>query len=185
MRSKFLVILGIAALASSDGVADKVCGVYGDEADEIARTSATVAALNACRGMASPTDDEKAECDQLWRTPEGVQMHEEWKKNREATVPKALRECIDRKPRSDTCVKMIRDDFARMFSESKARLAARPSAKIGMTVEDVRTKTNWGAPQNINTTTTGAGVHEQWVYEGSQYPYFENGILTAIQQESH
>ena len=51
---------------------------------------------------------------------------------------------------------------------------------IGMTKEEAR-KSTWGEPQKINTTTTRYGVHEQWVYSGNRYLYFDNGILTSIQ----
>ena len=43
-------------------------------------------------------------------------------------------------------------------------------------------KLAWGNPENINQTITKFGVHEQWVYGGGNYLYFENGILTAIQK---
>jgi hypothetical protein len=39
----------------------------------------------------------------------------------------------------------------------------------------------WRKPNNINRTITKWGVHEQWVYGGHGYLYFEDGILTAIQ----
>lgn len=39
---------------------------------------------------------------------------------------------------------------------------------------------SWGEPLDINTTTGSYGTHEQWVY-GTSYLYFENGILTTIQ----
>ncbi len=51
---------------------------------------------------------------------------------------------------------------------------------IGMTQEQV-INSNWGSPQDINKTTTAYGVREQWVYSGYRYLYFENGILTSIQ----
>lgn len=50
---------------------------------------------------------------------------------------------------------------------------------LGMTQERVL-QSNWGKPRKINTTTTQLGTREQWVYGGS-YLYFENGILTTIQ----
>lgn len=53
-------------------------------------------------------------------------------------------------------------------------------ASLGMTVEQVLLST-WGKPKKINETITGGGHHEQWVYPGDQYLYFENGILTSIQ----
>lgn len=50
-----------------------------------------------------------------------------------------------------------------------------------MTKEDVL-QSSWGRPESINTTTTSNGTREQWVYRGLRnYLYFENGVLTAIQ----
>jgi hypothetical protein len=61
-------------------------------------------------------------------------------------------------------------------------------ATIGMTrLEAVAA---WGSPRDINTTTTARGRHEQWCYGGvtgsgnvlpMSFLYFENGILTTIQ----
>lgn len=63
---------------------------------------------------------------------------------------------------------------------------------IGMTEEQV--KASWGKPDKINRTITSSGKQEQWIYgyrEGfgggtmywlpKEYIYFENGILTSIQ----
>lgn len=52
--------------------------------------------------------------------------------------------------------------------------------KIGMTREEVLTE-GWGRPKEINKTTTGNYVSEQWVYKNYNYLYFDNGILTTIQ----
>jgi len=52
--------------------------------------------------------------------------------------------------------------------------------QIGMTQPDVLAS-SWGSPQKVNTTTTARGTREQWVYGGHNYLYFENGLLTAIQ----
>lgn len=51
--------------------------------------------------------------------------------------------------------------------------------EIGMNEEMARM--SWGSPESINTTTGSWGTHEQWVYGGNDYLYFENGILTSIQ----
>lgn len=50
---------------------------------------------------------------------------------------------------------------------------------IGMTAEQARM--SWGKPKEINKTITGNVKHEQWVYGSGSYIYFENGILTGIQ----
>lgn len=53
---------------------------------------------------------------------------------------------------------------------------------IGMTAEEVRTKSTWGNPEDINTTITGDITYEQWCYPGFKYIYLENGIVTSIQK---
>jgi hypothetical protein len=57
-----------------------------------------------------------------------------------------------------------------------------PDPSIGMIAEDVVNGTTWGKPDDVNRTTTKNGVSEQWVYPGDRYLYFEDGILTAIQE---
>jgi hypothetical protein len=52
--------------------------------------------------------------------------------------------------------------------------------RIGMTQDQVLNSL-WGHPQSVNRTTTAYGVHEQWVYGGNNYLYFEDGSLTDIQ----
>ncbi|HHW37446.1 MAG TPA: hypothetical protein GXX18_09450 [Bacillales bacterium] len=52
--------------------------------------------------------------------------------------------------------------------------------KIGMTKEEVL-NSSWGKPQDINRTTTQFGTSEQWVYPGYRFIYFDDDIVTAIQ----
>lgn len=52
---------------------------------------------------------------------------------------------------------------------------------IGMTKTEVENST-WGKPTKINKTTTSYGVHEQWCYSNYKYIYFENGVVTSIQE---
>ncbi len=57
----------------------------------------------------------------------------------------------------------------------------REGVNIGMSQQDVL-DSSWGRPERVNKTTTAAGTREQWVYRGyHSYLYFENGVLTAIQ----
>lgn len=51
--------------------------------------------------------------------------------------------------------------------------------EIGMTKEEVLEI--FGEPKDINRTITADSVSEQWVYSGGIYLYFEDGILTTIQ----
>ena len=55
--------------------------------------------------------------------------------------------------------------------------------KIGMTADEIRQST-WGEPKSINKTTYSWGTKEQWCYSGYRYIYFENGIVTAIQEHN-
>lgn len=57
---------------------------------------------------------------------------------------------------------------------------ARPGVHIGMSAAAAR-KSSWGAPEAINRTITARGIREQWVYPNGNYLYFDDGILTAIQ----
>ncbi|OPY59456.1 MAG: hypothetical protein A4E55_00226 [Pelotomaculum sp. PtaU1.Bin035] len=52
--------------------------------------------------------------------------------------------------------------------------------RIGMTQQEVL-NSSWGKPKSVNKTTTQYGIHEQWVYGNNNYLYFEDGILTTIQ----
>lgn len=49
---------------------------------------------------------------------------------------------------------------------------------IGMTAEQARM--SWGKPEEVNRTITGNVKHEQWIY-GNSYLYFENALLSGIQ----
>lgn len=39
----------------------------------------------------------------------------------------------------------------------------------------------WGEPYRVNRTIVSGTTHEQWVYGWTHYLYFDNGVLTAIQ----
>ena len=54
------------------------------------------------------------------------------------------------------------------------------TAWIGMTWRQAM-YCGWGRPQHVNRTTTASRVSEQWVYPNGSYLYFDNGLLTAIQ----
>ena len=67
-------------------------------------------------------------------------------------------------------------------AEAKAEASRRKKegVSIGMTQEEV-IASSWGKPQSVNRTTGTWGTHEQWVYGGKNYLYFENGTLSSIQ----
>ena len=70
-------------------------------------------------------------------------------------------------------------NLTRKYGASSAKLILQGKIRIGMTKNMCRD--SWGEPDDINTSTGSFGVHEQWVYGMSSYLYFENGILTSIQ----
>ena len=69
-------------------------------------------------------------------------------------------------------------DLTKKFGAANAKLILEGKVKIGMT--KAMCTEAWGHPYDINKTIGSWGVHEQWVY-GSSYLYFENDILTSIQ----
>lgn len=73
------------------------------------------------------------------------------------------------------------DDQKKSEDKAAAEFAKRPKlVRIGMTKQQVLA-TQWGNPNSVNTTTNRYGTREQWVYGGRNYLYFENGVLTTIQ----
>lgn len=74
-----------------------------------------------------------------------------------------------------------REAQRRAASRAAARAkAARGGVHVGMTKAEVL-RSSWGRPRAINRTITSGHVSEQWVYGGNNYLYFDNGILTGIQ----
>lgn len=78
-------------------------------------------------------------------------------------------------------VALTRETARANAKAEQERKAARKKegVTIGMSQQEV-VESNWGRPRKINRTTRASGTSEQWVYDGG-YLYFENGILTAIQ----
>lgn len=80
----------------------------------------------------------------------------------------------------------VREEVERIAAQEAAKEAAEKARRkqegvvIGMTQQEVLDSC-WGNPLKINRTTTVYGVSEQWVYDNYNYLYFEDGILTAIQ----
>ena len=67
----------------------------------------------------------------------------------------------------------------RKYGKQTADLILAGKVRIGMTREMCRAA--WGSPDDINRSSGSWGVHEQWVYGLGSYLYFENGILSSIQ----
>lgn len=70
----------------------------------------------------------------------------------------------------------------RLISEHGSEIAdliLSRKVRVGMTKE--MAKASWGKPSDINRTINQYGTHEQWVYEGGSYLYFDDDKLTTIQ----
>lgn len=65
------------------------------------------------------------------------------------------------------------------WSHEACQIIAAGKVTVGM--DEEQAKAAWGTPDDINRTTTAAGTREQWVYGYSSYLYFDNGVLTSIQ----
>ena len=73
------------------------------------------------------------------------------------------------------------DDNSNLNGEVKSKIILK---EIWIGMKDEKLEVIKGKPRDINRTTTAYGVREQWVYGGvgnRRYYYFENGILTTIQ----
>lgn len=55
------------------------------------------------------------------------------------------------------------------------------NGKVYRGMSKLQAQLSWGEPESINRTSGSYGTHEQWVYGGNNYLYFENGVLTSIQ----
>ena len=75
-----------------------------------------------------------------------------------------------------TFLELLNHGSEEAFFKSK-----KPGAKIGMTADEVKNGTSWGTPKRVNRTVTSRGTREQWVYDKGNYLYFENEVLTSVQ----
>lgn len=72
-----------------------------------------------------------------------------------------------------------RQDIIDKYGKENGEAILNHKVKIGWTKS--MCVASWGKPYDINRTTNAYGTHEQYVYSLKKYLYFENGILTAIQ----
>ena len=70
------------------------------------------------------------------------------------------------------------NSYSKKFGQTNMNLILKGKIKLGMTKEMCRLAL--GAPYGTNTTSTQNKTRDQWVYN-SKYLYFDNNILTAIQ----
>lgn len=101
------------------------------------------------------------------------------KKKKEAEKAKVLEAQAKAKEREEKEQQRIQA-LVKKYGQSNVNLARQGKVKIGWNKE--LCKEAWGEPKSVNKTTTAYGVHEQWVYSTSRYLYFDDGVLTSIQE---
>lgn len=72
-----------------------------------------------------------------------------------------------------------KESLVEKYGLENALLIIEKKVKIGMS--DTMCLESWGEPDSKNRTILNGVETEQWVYETKSYLYFDNGILTAIQ----
>jgi hypothetical protein len=79
----------------------------------------------------------------------------------------------------------VQRDIAAMKRKELVETAIRDGKIfIGMTADEVIL--SWGRPSKVNTTISGRGRNEQWIYRrgkvgDDQYVYVDNGVVTSMQ----
>jgi hypothetical protein len=94
-------------------------------------------------------------------------------------LDEAIKKREDQKNKAVAVAKKKREEAISRQRKEIQDLIRQRKIRIGMNHEQV--VLSWGRPEHINTTTYASGTHEQWVFNSRSYVYFENGILTAIQ----
>jgi hypothetical protein len=88
----------------------------------------------------------------------------------------------DRKIKEDRLAKQRILDIRKKhpdWSDKTIQAISNKKVHIGMTKDQAIAA--WGRPNDINKTITAVVTSEQWVYGQRSYLYFDNGVLTAIQ----
>lgn len=98
--------------------------------------------------------------------------------NQAAKSPERIADQTELTP-AGSAMKQLHPDWA----NKACNAVAERKIHIGMTDEQVEIA--WGKPYKINNTQTANSSSEQWVMHegiGSDYLYFNNGILISVQQ---
>lgn len=77
-------------------------------------------------------------------------------------------------------IKIANKDIEYELTKKNYKITKRKDPTIGMNKSEVENST-WGEPEDINRTITAYGTREQWCYSNYRYIYFEDGIVTSIQ----
>lgn len=160
----------LSAIANSNSTHNQSVRTDGD-------VQTTGAALMAERDK-NTTSRQHAKCtegaDELARNATA-----DMKAKRPADAEYLLRPCMQF---DDTPAKLkkLHADAKQAFASAEKKRKRAEGVAIGMSQDDVLAS-SWGKPQKINSTHTARHTREQWVYGNGNYLYFEDGVLTSIQ----
>ena len=84
-----------------------------------------------------------------------------------------------KKEEDSISLKLKEEKLIKKYGKSKYEKLKNGEIWIGCTMD--MAKIAWGNPVSSNKTTRANKVSEQWVYGNGNYLYFDNGILTTIQ----
>lgn len=90
-----------------------------------------------------------------------------------------IKEEQEREKKRQEDLKQYKNYCVNKFGQKLGSYIADNKVIIGMTKE--MCETSWGIPIDINRTIIRGLAHEQWVYGWGTYLYFDNGVLTTIQ----
>lgn len=106
-------------------------------------------------------------------------IRKEQRAKEQSALLKAQKENEDRIKADEEKQRKRYNRLVSKYGKAKTDLMEGRKVVIGWTADEVIE--SWGRPSDINRTTTQYHVSEQWVYGLGMYLYFEDGILTVIQ----
>lgn len=107
-----------------------------------------------------------------------IQKELQDKKNKEAAIKEEKKRKAEIQKRAYEAAQW-KQKLISKYGKENAKMILNGTVKLGWNKE--MCKLSWGTPEDINTYKGSWGVKEQWVYGIGQYLYFDNGILTSIQ----
>ena len=97
-----------------------------------------------------------------------------------AAVEERERELAAVEQRKTLAIQAEEQKVRRLALARASANARKGGVRIGMSQKQVLAS-SWGKPEHVNRTISVTGITEQWVYSSKSYLYFQDGLLTTIQ----